>query len=241
MLFPFGVLEDAEAADIIFSELPALIFFSVYCLVVIRWVEIYHFTAKRLAQEFRHLSPVVIGANLFMYLAFCILLVIFLTKSGESVDVTCKTGYKYNSNSSVSEVIAIVYKIFFAVTCVILAILFGLYGTRLILLMRATGQAAPSRGNSRYNKYIRLILVTLVSTVALLVQAALLIYTSFNDVTGSSITNVVPIILFAEILPTIIFLYLFNGSSGFNRKPPSTGTKTSSTEGKKTPPDEIRL
>ncbi len=36
-LLPFGALEASRPADVIFSELPALLFCSIYSVIVVRW------------------------------------------------------------------------------------------------------------------------------------------------------------------------------------------------------------
>jgi len=219
LLVPFGYFEKEQAADIIFSELPALLFFSIYCLVVIRWAEIYHFTmtSSTSGTGIHRLSPAVIAANIFMYLSFIILFIIFLAIPSGTIEVTCATGYQAKVSTTAPGVVSTVYNILFAVVCVLLAFLYTLYGYRVIFIMKESGKGAAKNSNKN-NKYLRLVLVSAVCTLALLVQAALLIQSSFGSTGSRSVGQVVPIILVSEVLPTLIFLFMFNKASNFTKK-----------------------
>jgi len=213
ILVPYG-LSSAEVLDSIFSELPALIFFSIYSLVVIRWMEIYHFTMKSARSGeggISKLLPVVLGVNVFMCLLFIVLLVVFLTVPSGEIAINCTTNYQFKPHTTAAEVVSNVYNLFFAIVCIALAILYGLYGYRILSLMSEGGAAETP---AMRQKYLRLTVNTCVCTIALLVQAALLIHATFSS-SSRSIYAVVPIILFAEVIPTLIFLFMFSKTSSF--------------------------
>lgn len=44
VILPTGALQEQPFLSVIFSDLPALLFLSIYSVVVVRWAEIYHFT-----------------------------------------------------------------------------------------------------------------------------------------------------------------------------------------------------
>jgi len=188
-------------------------------LVVIRWAEIYHFTMKSARSGeggINKLSPLVVGVNVFMYLLFIVLFIVFLTVPSGNIAVNCKTGYLFKSHTTAAEVVSHVYNLFFAIVCIALAGLYGLYGYRILSLMTESGRGA-AKTSAMKQKYFRLVVISCVCTVALLVQAALLIHATFSS--GSrSIYAVVPIILFAEVIPTIIFLFMFSKTSSFIKR-----------------------
>lgn len=66
-LLPGGSFQEQPFLSVIFSDLPALLFLTIYSIVVVRWAEIFHFTTTSTKES--NLHPVAIGFNVIMYVA----------------------------------------------------------------------------------------------------------------------------------------------------------------------------
>jgi len=93
---PFGVLEEAESAEVIFSEFSALLFFTIYTLITVKWFDIIIskylilitlFFRAEIYQQLksvslsqrgsRKLRPLWAGLLGFFYVLFVLLLIIY--------------------------------------------------------------------------------------------------------------------------------------------------------------------
>jgi arginine exporter protein ArgO len=99
--------------------------------------EIYHFTMSSSGTSgFSKLKPAVIVINAALSAIFLVLLILFLTLVNPQIQVDCTTLLDNLDQYTATEGIAIAYKVFFALVCVTLSILFVLYGVRILHLMR---------------------------------------------------------------------------------------------------------
>ncbi len=86
---------------------------------------------------FSKLKPVVIAINVALVIIFLVLLILFLTLPNPRLVVDCTTSADELLNQHTpTEGVAIAYKVFFALVCVTLSVLFVVYGVRILHLMR---------------------------------------------------------------------------------------------------------
>jgi hypothetical protein len=219
-LLPFGVLETSRPADVIFSELPALLFCSIYSVIVVRWAEIYHFTMTSSGTSgFSKLKPVVIAINIALIIIFLVLLILFLTLENPRLVVDCTTTLDELDQHTPTEGVAIAYKVFFALVCVTLSVLFVVYGVRILHLMRdnnATNARDAAKQARRKHAIMRLVIVSAVSAFCLLGQAGNLLHSSF-DTYGRNLIGVLVFLYIVELAPAIIFILMFKRGSLFSK------------------------
>jgi hypothetical protein len=222
MLLPNGVLEQSRVADVLFSELPAMFYLSIYSLIVLRWAEICHFTmTSGHDKSFNRLKPVVIAVNVFIIAAFIVLLAVFLAQPSNANDVlSCASDFVVEQTGA--EIVTIIYHIVFSAFCLTFSILFAVYGARIIKMMRESNKLALEldaedkiRRTARYRKLLRLIIISSVCTICLLAQSASLIWISFEQATSRSVIGVLIFIYIVELGPAVIFILLFKATSIF--------------------------
>lgn len=85
---------------------------------------------------FSKLKPAVIVLIVFLGVAFIVLLALFLAIVVPVIRVDCTTPEEEINTRTATEIVAIVYKVFFAAICIALSALFVLYGVRIVRLMR---------------------------------------------------------------------------------------------------------
>ena len=93
---------------------------------------------------FSKLKPAVIALVIFLGVAFIVLLALFLAIVVPTIKVDCTTPEEEINARTATEVVAIVYKVFFAAICLTLSGLFVLYGVRIVNLMKQ-GQAQADK------------------------------------------------------------------------------------------------
>ncbi len=98
---------------------------------------------------FSKLKPAVITLIIFLGVAFIVLLALFLAIVVPTIRVDCTTPEDEISARTATEIVAIVYKVFFAAICLTLSALFVLYGVRIVRLMR------QSQAQTDKNKLIK--------------------------------------------------------------------------------------
>jgi len=79
VLVPLGVLNSSPEVEGIFTELPVLLFFSIYTIIILRWIELYRYTMKIRNATLTKLAPVAFIVNLLLFLFFVITLIVFVT------------------------------------------------------------------------------------------------------------------------------------------------------------------
>jgi hypothetical protein len=147
-LLPVGVLEQSRVATAIFAELPALLYYTIFSLIVLSWyvqkkeiilarinrvsrAKIYHFTSSLTEDRYKRVKILLITMNVFIGLAFIVILIVFFSLDSKMV-ITCEQDLA--AGLSPQEIAAIVYKAIFALFCTGLSVLFLVYGIRLIQL-----------------------------------------------------------------------------------------------------------
>lgn len=212
-MLPNGVIAVAPAIDVLFSELPAILFFFICSLIVIRWyvcmivlrfrivhdiltlrrryshtsshkshknhtfrqsyiiiyndeldfrAEIYHFTMTAgKSSGITKLIPAVITVNAFLVLSYIILVVVFFSVSSH-MTVNCVTPLSELQQQSPSEIVAIIYKVFFALVCLAMSVAFCLYGFRIVrYLQKNSSLVATQKDVRRKQSIIKVLIVIL--------------------------------------------------------------------------------
>lgn len=174
-LLPFGVFEAVQSSSIIFSELPALVYLICYAIVVYRWVVLYHFKFQAGANSkgFKRLRPVILAFIALLCLAFIIILIAFLSIPVQPID-QCVV---QSTNLGARDIIAIVYKVFFAIVCIGLSIVFLIYGIRIVLISNSfkvipLNQEERQLVEKRKTQVKTRIAITIIGALCLIGQAA---------------------------------------------------------------------
>jgi hypothetical protein len=219
IMLPNGVIAVAPAVDVVFSELPALLFFFIYSLIVIRWAEIYHFTMTAGQKTgITKLRPVAIVFNVSLIVAYIVLVVVFFSVSS-NVPFNCATPLITLQQLPPPEIVAILYKVFFGLVCLGMSIAFAVYGLRIILFLRSSSTlvAANQKNNQRKKAIIKLIIVSSVGAGCLLVQAINLLDSSFDKSGVRTLVGVLILLYIVELTPAFIFIWMFKKTSLFVR------------------------
>jgi hypothetical protein len=127
IVLPFGGFETVRYSDVVFSELPALIYLTCFAIVVYQWVFLYHNNIRGGAGNSHiQLKFVFIGFISLLFLVFSLIVIIF-----SLVDApTSNRCYTVVEDYGPARIVAILYKAFFALVCTGLAITFAVYGYR---------------------------------------------------------------------------------------------------------------
>jgi len=217
-MLPFGVLSSSQALNTIFSELPILFFLSVYSLIVIRWAEIYHY-AMDSAEEGK-LRWIVYAGNAFMYIFFVIVMILFFALFGraEAVDINCSNLETINQTRkqiTPAQILGLIYKIFFTAVCLMMAGAFGFYGGKILQRLKAGSAMSTSTQQKRYQK---LLVASMVCTIALVLDAANLLLGSFDSVINRPAWVIMLVVYIVEIAPCCLILTMFKRDSAFTAK-----------------------
>ncbi|CAN6546668.1 hypothetical protein ACFX13_037774 [Malus domestica] len=166
-------------------DLPGLLFFSTYTLLVLFWAEIYH-QARSLPTD--KLRIVYVSVNAIMYfIQVCIWI------------------YLWIDDNSVVELIG---KIFIAVVSFVAALGFLIYGGRLFFMLRRF----PIESKGRRKKLHEVGSVTAICFTCFLIRCFVVVLSAFDadaslDVLDHPVLNVIYYML-VEILPSALVLYI---------------------------------
>ncbi|CAI0407166.1 unnamed protein product [Linum tenue] len=168
-------------------DLPGLLFFSTYTLLVLFWAEIYHQVSARSLPTDK-LRVFYISINAIIY---CIQAVIWV--------------YLWVNDNSVVELIG---KIFIAVVSIIAALGFLLYGGRLFFMLRRF----PIESKGRRKKLHEVGSVTAICFTCFLIRCFVVLLSAFDadaslDVLDHPVLNLIYYTL-VEILPSALVLYI---------------------------------
>jgi hypothetical protein len=217
LCWPNGVTERSPAVGVLFGEFPPIVFLVVYSVIVARWAQIYHYTmsSRGSGSEFGKLQPILFATDAILVVAFIILVILFFTLSSQLPPVTCATPASQLSVRAPAEIVAIVYKFFYAAVSLVMSGLFSLYGVRITNVVRNSDklQGKGTQNTQSNKKLLRLVIVTFVCTGALVAQVINLIHSSFTS--DRNIYGVLAALLLIEVIPCIIFLNLFKVRSDF--------------------------
>ncbi|KAM1121074.1 hypothetical protein TB2_002690 [Malus domestica] len=170
-----------KALEMLLMDLPGLLFFSTYTLLVLFWAEIYH-QARSLPTD--KLRPAYYVINGFVYFTqVCIWILLWLSRSPVAVEVA---------------------RIFFSVISFCTALGFLIYGGRLFIMLRHF----PIESRGRQKKLEEVGWVTGICCTCFLIRCIVLAVSAFDkdadvDVIGHPILN-----LSAEIVPSALVLFI---------------------------------
>ncbi|KAL0012371.1 hypothetical protein SO802_007479 [Lithocarpus litseifolius] len=166
-------------------DLPGLLFFSTYTLLVLFWAEIYH-QARSLPTD--KLRIVYVSVNAGIYLV-----------------QVCIWVYLWIDDNSIVELVG---KIFIAVVSIIAALGFLLYGGRLFFMLRRF----PIESKGRRKKLHEVGSVTAICFTCFLIRCFVVLLSAFDtdaslDVLYHPVLNLIYYML-VEILPSALVLYI---------------------------------
>ncbi|KAH1133918.1 hypothetical protein GLYMA_05G116900v4 [Glycine max] len=174
-----------KALEQVLMEVPGLLFFSTYALLVLFWAEIYHQARSEPAQKLR---PSYFIINGFIYLIqVCLWIYMSVSRTAAGLGAA---------------------KLFLAVISFFAALGFLLYGGRLFFLLRRF----PIESRGRQKKLYEVGSVTSICCTCFLIRCALLAFSAFDenadlDVLDHPILNLVYYLL-VEIVPSTLVLFI---------------------------------
>ncbi|KAK6154649.1 hypothetical protein DH2020_008897 [Rehmannia glutinosa] len=174
-----------KALTLVLLDLPGLLFFSTYALLVLFWAEIYH-QARSLPTDKLRIFYVSINGVIY-FIQICIWV------------------YLGINDNSVAEFIG---KIFIAVVSFIAALGFLLYGGRLFFMLRRF----PIESKGRRKKLHEVGSVTAICFTCFLIRCFVVVLSAFDldaslDVLDHPVLNLIYYTL-VEILPSVLVLYI---------------------------------
>jgi len=202
------VLVGKENVDVIFTEFPALLFISIYSLIVIRWAEVWYYTSHfRTIKGYSKFQFYLILLNGTIYVAFIILIAVFFSLHNSQV-VSC---VHPNGSKSAQYIVAIIYKIYFLILSIGLIIGFLVYRSMITYTLSKT--TMTTKGEHRTWRFLKLGAVTIICSMCLLAQAINMIVGSFDS--NRPLTFLLIFTLVTEIVPSIIFIILWSNATVF--------------------------
>ncbi|KAI5590511.1 hypothetical protein Peur_016650 [Populus x canadensis] len=174
-----------QALVLVLLDLPGLLFFSTYTLLVLFWAEIYH-QARSLPTD--KLRVVYISVNVAMYFV-----------------QVCIWVYLWVDDNSIVELIG---KIFIAVVSILAALGFLVYGGRLFFMLRRF----PIESKGRRKKLHEVGSVTAICFTCFLIRCFVVFLSAFDadaslDVLDHPVLNLIYYML-VEILPSALVLFI---------------------------------
>eukprot|EP01125_Pyxidicula_operculata_P008658 TRINITY_DN2888_c0_g1_i1.p1 TRINITY_DN2888_c0_g1~~TRINITY_DN2888_c0_g1_i1.p1 ORF type:complete len:327 (-),score=45.02 TRINITY_DN2888_c0_g1_i1:46-1026(-) len=204
----------------IFSELPALLFMTVFSLVLFTWIDIVHFSmeygssSKKSGSPIRKMKIPVITLNVFMYLLLTVLIILHATLPYKA-ESFCNTPIEIKNALSPQEVVSVVYFVFFSVISLVM-LLAVIYYWRKLLIM--------------FSKFHDMNKESIKSASVLMMMACLgLKLQAFNLISRLtpwrwSFFGAVLYLLIADVVPTLGFMYIFRRRKTTSRKSRSTSS-----------------
>ncbi|KAI5661393.1 hypothetical protein M9H77_20716 [Catharanthus roseus] len=179
------VVTGCKAIELMLLDLPGLLFFSTYTLLVLFWAEIYH-QARNLPVE--KLRPTYYIINALIYLIqVCIWVYIRLSQNPAAVEVS---------------------RLFFSVISFCAALGFLVYGGRLFIML----QRFPIESVSRQRKLQEVGYVTGICCACFLIRCIMDAFSAFDEDADLAVSDHPILILFyymiVEILPSSLVLFI---------------------------------
>ncbi|CAM8935237.1 hypothetical protein QQ045_013042 [Rhodiola kirilowii] len=186
----FGLYKDVftlrpKALEMVLLDIPSLLFFSTYTLLVLFWAEIYY---QARSQPVDKLRPSYYAVNAVVYFVqVCIWIYVRISRSPISVEVA---------------------KLFFSAVSFIAALGFLVYGGRLFVMLRRF----PIESRGRQKKLNEVGFVTAICCTCFLVRCFVVALSAFDkeaelDVLDHPILNLIYYTL-VEILPSALVLFI---------------------------------
>jgi len=79
IIWPTGATVQHPPLGVLFGELPTIIYLTIFTVVVVRWMEIFHYTMKSAGAQIKAMRPLFIISNAVVYVVFFILVILFFT------------------------------------------------------------------------------------------------------------------------------------------------------------------
>eukprot|EP01127_Copromyxa_protea_P000994 TRINITY_DN1092_c0_g1_i1.p1 TRINITY_DN1092_c0_g1~~TRINITY_DN1092_c0_g1_i1.p1 ORF type:complete len:1581 (-),score=334.19 TRINITY_DN1092_c0_g1_i1:160-4293(-) len=204
---PFGTFDDEVGLQVVFSDLPALLFMIAVVATGCMWAHLDIVTQKNTSKD----KQLAIYSKLRIFFAsFCVsLCLIFvvlqsvfggLYNNQEISEFTCATTLDEKTKISSSEIVSILYKAFFAFYCFVIAVAFCFYGVRSLMAVHGT------QVGSKQSILRKFSVVTIFCTIGLLIQAAVLLATTRLNLPN---TTKLALILASETVPSFCLVVLF--------------------------------
>ncbi|KAK4739757.1 hypothetical protein R3W88_003454 [Solanum pinnatisectum] len=175
----------SKALEMMLLDLPGLLFFSTYTLLVLFWAEIFH-QARNLPID--KLRPAYYAVNAVVYfIQICIWIFISVGPASAGVETA---------------------KLFFAVISFTAALGFVMYGGRLFAMLRRF----PIESRGRQKKLHEVGFVTGICCICFMIRCVMVAISAFNGKADVDVINHPVLILFyymvVEILPSILVLFI---------------------------------
>eukprot|EP01126_Amoeba_proteus_P000938 TRINITY_DN10271_c0_g1_i1.p1 TRINITY_DN10271_c0_g1~~TRINITY_DN10271_c0_g1_i1.p1 ORF type:complete len:535 (-),score=82.43 TRINITY_DN10271_c0_g1_i1:77-1534(-) len=203
---PFGTFDDVEL-QVVFSDLPSLLYMISVVATGCLWAHLYTIAHKFVqpTEQPKHMRKLQLFFYMFcssLCLIFVILQSIFghLYSNQHNMVFTCATTQSEKDQISTAEIVSILYKAIFAFYCLIIATVFFYYGVHSLMTIN---KASISKRGSIVRKFT---LVTILCTIGLLIQAAVLLVTTRLQLEN---TTKLALILASETIPSYCLLILF--------------------------------
>jgi len=199
-MVPFGVLLNiAKVGDFLIAELPTYFFFSIFTLLVFWWIEICHF-ASELRGILGRLRWVFLGVNVVIYLLLVVVVIAFAVEGASTVPSSNLCLITYSKNSY-ADTIAKVYHCILAGIALLLFIGFAVYGTKIVSMLVSMGKTS----GVDHRRVIQFTLLASTSAISLLLECALLLYTTFG--TQISTVGALIVLIVVEVVPASVMLF----------------------------------
>ncbi|XP_030944394.1 tobamovirus multiplication protein 1-like isoform X1 [Quercus robur] len=174
-----------KVLHMVLMELPTLLFFSTYTLLVLFWAEIYHQARSLPTNKLRPAYYVING--LIYIIQVCIWIFIRLSRSPVAVETA---------------------KLFFSVISFSVALGFLIYGGRLFVMLRHF----PIESRGRQKKLYEVGFVTGICCTCFLIRCVMLAFSAFDkdtdfDILDHPILNLIYYLL-VEIVPSALVLFI---------------------------------
>lgn len=195
----FLTLGGDDPSFTILENIPRVVFYSTFTLLILFWAEIIH-RVQNQTHALNYKRTVFVTLNVVVYLiqiAFWVVIFFFPDWA--------KMAY-----------VPIIENFFFATLALMVAILFCWYGGRLFFMLRSF----PIDSAGRHSKLQEVGSVSVISVLCFLVRCAMLIATAIDQSIDMNVFIILGYYLSVEILPAALVLLILH------RLPPPTGSST---------------
>jgi hypothetical protein len=218
-----GVLAGREDIIVIFSELPSVLYLTVYSLFVFREAEIYHFSlSKGQIRAVGVLRPSLVGSNVAVYVILVVMIILYFVVPNQPIPQTCAIDSMQRVLTA-NEGIALAYFIIFALVSLGLLLGFWIYST---LIYRAWKHGQKFRTNSKMDYAVigRLVACAAVCSIGLLLRIISLLLPLAGVVLSPA--AVVVYLLFSDLIPSVFLIVIFRFHSGLQSRSPTPASTT---------------
>uniref|UniRef100_A0A6B2LB02 THH1/TOM1/TOM3 domain-containing protein n=1 Tax=Arcella intermedia TaxID=1963864 RepID=A0A6B2LB02_9EUKA len=200
---------DDDSTFLLLSNLPRIVFFSTFCLLVLSWIEILYRVENLQQGSFKKKRNIFITLNLFVYLLQG-LFWFFLLYSGIS--------------EHAKRTISLIENLTFSFVAILISISFIYYGGKLFTLLKDYKEASEDL----LRRQCEVLSMTLICSIAFALRGILLILTSIQTEIDKNAYLLFFYCFLSEILPCSLLLVILSRSDITSSGISQTGTKTRS-------------